>query len=165
MLTSEGERWLRQRRLVQPAFHRRQMATFAEVMVDEARAVVQEWRHAYQTGTPVNVAERMRRLTFNVVGRVLLGVVPDTLDEYSRQLKAIALRLLQHMNDRATHLWALLDGYPPRESAVSPCGCIYDALVQQIISARRQALRSAQAPATDVLALLLAACDDTSEKA
>ena len=50
LLTSEGQRWLRQRRLVQPAFHRRQMATFAEVMVDEARAVVQEWRHAGRRG-------------------------------------------------------------------------------------------------------------------
>src|SRR5215475_2743036 len=48
LLTSEGELWVRQRRLVQPALHRRQLATFAEVMVDEARAVVQEWRHAEQ---------------------------------------------------------------------------------------------------------------------
>jgi cytochrome P450 len=163
LLTSEGQHWLRQRRLVQPAFHRRQMATFAEVMVDEARAVVREWRHAEQTGTPINVAERMNRLTFNVVGRVLLGVAPDTLDEYSRQLKAIALRLLQHMNDRATHLWALPGWIPtPRNRQFRRAVAVYDALVQQIISARRQALQSAQAPATDVLALLLAACDDTS---
>src|SRR5262249_10839261 len=69
LLTSEGDLWVRQRRLVQPAFHRRQLATFAAVMVDEARAVVQEWRQPMQTGIPVNVAERMNRLTFNVVGR------------------------------------------------------------------------------------------------
>jgi cytochrome P450 len=163
LLTSEGEHWLRQRRLVQPAFHRRQLATFAEVMVDEARAVVREWHHAWQTGTPVNVAERMNRLTFNVVGRVLLGVAPDMLDEYSRQLKAIALRLLQYMNGRATHLWALPAWIPtPRNRQFRRAVAVYDALVQQIISARRQALQSARVPATDVLALLLAACDDTS---
>jgi cytochrome P450 len=39
---------------------------------------------------------------------------------------------------------------------------IYDALVQQIIAARRQARQQAEGQATDVLALLLAACDDTS---
>src|SRR5262249_55602767 len=157
------ERWLRQRRLVQPAFHRRQIATFAEVMVDEAQAVVQEWRHAWQTGTLVNVAARMNRLTFNVVGRVLLGIAPDTLDEYGRQLKAIALQLLRHMNDRATHLWTLPGWLPtPRNRQFRRAVAVYDALVQQIISARRQALQSAREQATDVLALLLAACDDTS---
>src|SRR5262249_61271473 len=79
LLTSEGEHWLRQRRLVQPAFHRRYLDTFAEVMADEARAVVREWRHAGQTRSLVNVAERMHQLTFNVVARVLLHVAPDSL--------------------------------------------------------------------------------------
>jgi cytochrome P450 len=163
LLTSEGEHWLRQRRLVQPAFHRRHLATFAEVMVDEAQAVVREWRHAGQTGSPVNVAERMHRLTFNVVGRVLLGIAPDTLDAYSRQLQAIALQLLQYMNDRATQPWALPGWLPtPRNRQFRRAVAVYDALVQQIIAARRQALHSAGAAATDVLALLLAACDDTS---
>jgi cytochrome P450 len=161
LLTSEGEHWLRQRRLVQPAFHRRHMATFAEVMLDEARAVVREWHQAGQTGTPVNVAERMHRLTFNVVGRVVLGIAPDTLDAYSRQLKAIALQLLQHMNDRATKLWTLPGWIPtPRNRQFRRAIAVYDALVQQIISARRQALQSA--PAADVLALLLAAGNDTA---
>src|SRR5262245_52910702 len=44
LLTSEGELWARQRRLVQPAFHRRQLATFAEVMGDAARAAVETGR-------------------------------------------------------------------------------------------------------------------------
>src|SRR5262249_14903331 len=133
LLTSEGEHWLRQRRLVQPAFHRRHLATFAEVMVDEAQAVVQEWRQAGQTGSPVNVAERMQRLTFNVVGRVVLGIAPDTLDAYSRQLKAIALQLLQYMNDRATQPWALPAWLPTsRNRQFRRAVAVYDALVQQI---------------------------------
>src|SRR5919197_435419 len=105
LLTSEGDLWMRQRRLVQPAFHRRQLATFATVMVDEARAVVQEWRQPMQTETPINVAERMNRLTFNVVGRVLLGVDPGALDAYWGTLRAIALPLLQFINARATRPW------------------------------------------------------------
>src|SRR5262245_10499394 len=44
LLTSEGELWARQRRLVQPAFLRRQLATFAEVMGDAARAAVETGR-------------------------------------------------------------------------------------------------------------------------
>src|SRR5215471_8646971 len=106
LLTSEGDLWARQRRLMQPAFHRRQLATFAEVMVDEARAVVQEWRQPMQTGTLVNVDDRMNRLTFNVVGRVLLGADPGALDVYRDTLRAIALPLLRFMQARATQPWA-----------------------------------------------------------
>jgi cytochrome P450 len=163
LLTSEGELWVRQRRLVQPAFHRLQLATFAEVMVDEARAVVDEWRHPVQTGTPINVAERMNRLTFNVVGRVLLGADPGALDAYSGTLRTIALQLLQFINARATRPWALPLWVPtPRNWQFRRAVAIYDALVQQIISARRQAMQHAVGQATDVLALLLAACDDTT---
>ena len=163
LLTSEGDHWLRQRRFMQPAFHRRQLATGAEVMVDEARAVVQEWRQAGQTGAPVNVAERMNQLTFNVVGRVVLGVAPNTLEEYGRQLKAIAPQLLQYMQDRATQPWAPPAWLPtPRNRQFRRAVAVYDTLVQQIIAARRHALQSRRAPATDMLALLLAASDDPS---
>ncbi|WOG28997.1 cytochrome P450 [Endozoicomonas sp. 8E] len=35
LLTSEGEFWRRQRRLAQPAFHRKRIAAFSELMVEE----------------------------------------------------------------------------------------------------------------------------------
>jgi cytochrome P450 len=163
LLTSEGDLWMRQRRLLQPAFHQRQLATFAEVMVDEACAVVQEWRHLMQTGAPVNVAERMQRLTFNVVGRVLLGAEPGALAAYGGTLRAIAMPLLHYMNARATRLWAPPLWVPtPRNRQFRRAVAVYDTLVQQIIAARRQARQRGAAQATDVLARLLAACDDTS---
>jgi cytochrome P450 len=163
LLTSAGDLWARQRRLVQPALHRRQLATCAEVMVDEARAVVQEWRQPMQTGTPINVAERMNRLTFNVVGRVLLGADPGALDAYWGTLRAIAVPLLQCIHARATGPWAPPLWVPtPRNRRFRRAVAVYDALVQQIIAARRQAMQHAGGQTMDVLALLLAACDDTS---
>jgi cytochrome P450 len=163
LLTSEGDLWARQRRLVQPAFHRQQLATFAEVMLDEARAVVQAWRHPAQTGTLVNVDDQMNRLTFNVVGRVLLGADPGALDAYSGTLQAIALPLLQFIQARATRPWAPPLWVPtPRHWRFRRAVAVYDTLVQQIIAARRQARQRLEGQATDVLALLLAACDDTS---
>lgn len=163
LLTSEGDLWARQRPLVQPAFHRQQLATFAEVMVDEARAVVQAWRQPAQTGTLVNVDDRMHRLTFNVVGRVLLGADPAALDAYSDTLRAIALPLLQFLQARATRPWAPPLWVPtPHNWRFRHAVAVYDALVKQIIAARRQARPHTGEQEMDVLALLLAAYDDTS---
>ena len=41
LLTSEGEFWLRQRRLSQPAFHRSRIAAYAEIMASRGRTNVE----------------------------------------------------------------------------------------------------------------------------
>ena len=44
VLTSEGDFWLRQRRLMQPAFHRDRIAGYGDLMVGYADRMRQEWR-------------------------------------------------------------------------------------------------------------------------
>ena len=46
LLTSEGELHLRQRRLVQPAFHRARIAAYAGAMTGAAMARQAQWRMA-----------------------------------------------------------------------------------------------------------------------
>ena len=46
LLTSEGDFHLRQRRMMQPAFHRKRIAAYADIMVDEAARVGCECRPA-----------------------------------------------------------------------------------------------------------------------
>jgi len=69
LLTSEGEFHLRQRRLAQPAFHRRRIESYAAQMVIEAQ------RHstAWTDGAQVDMVEEMTSLTFAIVGRTLFG--------------------------------------------------------------------------------------------
>ncbi len=54
LLTSEGEFWLRQRRIAQPAFAKRRLASFAERMVDGAEDMVASWRD----GMPIDAHRR-----------------------------------------------------------------------------------------------------------
>jgi len=69
LLTSDGEVWRRQRRLVQPAFTRQRLADYSGVMVEEA----EEEAAFYADGQGVDVSTRMMELTLRVVSRTLLG--------------------------------------------------------------------------------------------
>jgi len=69
LLTSEGELHLRQRRMIQPAFHQRVMAGFAEVMTTLAGRTGEQWRD----GQAIDASEDMMRLTLAIVGQALFG--------------------------------------------------------------------------------------------
>src|SRR5215475_11318263 len=47
LFLAEGDRWLRQRRLLQPAFHRQRLAGYGEVMVASARRHTAEAMRLY----------------------------------------------------------------------------------------------------------------------
>src|ERR1700758_108818 len=55
LLTSEGDLHLRQRRLMQPEFHRERLARYAEVMVANAERTSSSWRD----GGTIDVAREM----------------------------------------------------------------------------------------------------------
>src|SRR5690242_6364455 len=62
LLTSEGQFHLRQRRLVQPAFHRDRLAGYAAVMSDYAARCRDRWTN----GATLDISEEMMRLTLSV---------------------------------------------------------------------------------------------------
>jgi cytochrome P450 len=74
LLTSEGELWKRQRRTINPAFHRERLSRFSGVVVDEAAALTARWRLRTSTGPvgPVDVVQEMTTLTLAVLGQTLL---------------------------------------------------------------------------------------------
>jgi cytochrome P450 len=67
LLTSEGDFWLRQRRLAQPSFHRERIAAYGEVMVSYTERTLDEWRD----GETRDVHHDLMRLTLLIVAKVL----------------------------------------------------------------------------------------------
>src|SRR3954447_22941343 len=65
LLTSDGAEHQRRRRLVQPAFHRAEIAAYAATMVEHARRLDMRW----QDGSTVDVSSDMMRLTLGIVAR------------------------------------------------------------------------------------------------
>src|SRR4051812_29929121 len=67
LLTSEGAFHLRQRRLMQPAFHRDRIAGYGQTMVEHADRL----RNSWVDGAALDIAREMNRLTLNIVGKTL----------------------------------------------------------------------------------------------
>lgn len=70
---NEGESWLRQRRLMQPAFHRRRLARFVGTMVEEAEETLGSWEGAASDGRAVDVGREMTLLTQRIIVKTMFG--------------------------------------------------------------------------------------------
>jgi cytochrome P450 len=74
LLTSEGALHVRQRRLVQPAFHRDRIAAYAAVM----SAYADRTRRSWADGTTIDAAEAMNRLALAIVAKTLFDADVDS---------------------------------------------------------------------------------------
>ena len=73
IMTSEGEFWRRQRRMMQPAFHRRVVERFADLIRRRNAVLLDRWNVAATTGEPVNVTQCMSELALEVVLEAIFG--------------------------------------------------------------------------------------------
>ena len=149
LLTSEGDFHLRQRRLVQPAFHRERLASYAGQMVECALRHRSRWRD----GESRDVAGDMMRLTLAIVGRTLFSA--DVEDEAGEI--GIALTRIVSAFDRFMLPWyELLEKLPTRRARETrEARATLDRIIFGLIDERR---RSGQDHG-DLLSMLLLATD------
>jgi cytochrome P450 len=67
LLTSEDEFHLRQRRLIQPAFHRQRIAAYGDCMVRYARELSDTW----QDSDTVDINTEMMAVTLSIIGKTM----------------------------------------------------------------------------------------------
>ncbi len=72
LLNSNGELWKRQRKLINPAFHKRRIESHADAMVSATREMVDGWAD----GEVVDVSRAMMELTLRIVARILFDHDP-----------------------------------------------------------------------------------------
>jgi len=77
IMTSEGEFWRRQRRMLQPAFHRRVIQRFAGVIRERNAALLDRWALAAAAREPVNLTLAMSELALEII---LHAIFSEDLD-------------------------------------------------------------------------------------
>lgn len=83
LLTASGQHHLKQRRTIQPLFHRQHVQGFAAAMVRHA----ERWRDSVTPGAPLDVTKEMSRLTLGIVGETLFSSnVQGDVDEVQEAL-------------------------------------------------------------------------------
>jgi cytochrome P450 len=153
LLTSEGELWQRQRRLIQPLFTRKQIATYSELMAEEAAAVAGRWDRAARNGGGVDANGEMVRLALRVVGRAIFG---DDVARAGDVLDSAFPVLNRHTFRRAVSPLAAPASWPTPENrrAARARRALYE-VVDELIAHREQA----GADGDDLLSRLLHARD------
>ncbi|MBX7182141.1 MAG: cytochrome P450 [Bacteroidia bacterium] len=71
LLTSEGDFWLKQRRLAQPAFHREKLQKLAENILSATRDFEGRMEERAAIGKPFNLAHELNALALDIVSRAL----------------------------------------------------------------------------------------------
>ena len=153
ILTSEGDRWQRQKRFIQPLFTRRRVAGYVEVMAAQTAVLIDRWHAAARRGGTVDAAEDMMHLTLAVIGRVLFG---DDLTKVTPALQEAFPVVNAHVWRRAQSPLRLPATWPTpaNRRAARAQRQLYE-VVEGIIDRRRAASASGE----DLLSLLLRARD------
>jgi len=156
LLTSEGADHLRQRRLMQPAFHRERIAGYGRTMVEYADRMRRGWRD----GETLDVAQEMMRLTLTIAGKTLFGL------DVESQAADVGRALTDVIESFWTAMLPLIDvlermPIPPLRRARKARERL-DAIMYRMIADRR-AEGEAIGDRGDLLSMLLLAQDDEDQ--
>jgi len=151
LLTSDGDRWRRQRRLVQPAFARPRLVQYGVAMVEEAARTAEQLA---RMGS-FDLSREMNALTLRIVTRTLFGQAFEESGETRAAMLALnrwfamppqLLRMLPGARRRFDRALATLDG-----------------VIEQLIAAKRRTLAEAATTSSDLLSALMNARDEAGE--
>ena len=150
LVTSNGDFWRRQRRLVQPAFHTQRISAYADTMVEYTLQMLEDWRD----GAVVDVDDAMMQLTLLIVGRTLFDADASTT---VNQVKK-AVEVVQKASNTAN----LLPAWVPTPLRIRSrrAKATLDRIVYRFIKQRR----ATGEDRGDLLSMLLLSEDEDGER-
>jgi cytochrome P450 len=153
LATSDGDLWRRQRRLIQPAFHRQQIANLMTTVIEATAACLDRWHARASPSAPLDIVHEMMHLTGTIIVKALFGSTlrdPEgtILDDF---------QVVTHYSLQRILAWTAWSAHVPtiKRRRYRHALRRLEETVWDIIDARR---RSSASP-DDLLSMLLGACD------
>ena len=158
LVTSNGELWRRQRKLMSPFFTPRSIEAYASTILNDGQALYERWESLADSQQTVEISDEMMRVTATIILRAMFS---SESDEELLAMKRAVETMIQftvryEMNPFSLPLWlptAPNRGYQAARSLVHE-------FIQRMISNRRR-LPDEQWP-DDLLSRLLRARDEVS---
>ena len=150
LLTAEGEQWKRQRRILQPAFSRERVNSYAQCMTSCAEQMLAMWK----PGAVIDIHQDMMSVTLHVVMRALFGVETAETGKISQAMNTV---MVNSIGGRLL-LPPLFRYFPfPGMRSVRHAVRQMDSAVYHIVRQRRA---RAEDTSFDLLSILMNARDD-----
>ncbi len=154
LLTSQGEFWLRQRRLVQPAFYHRRLDALIPMMTEATEEILQDWEILARSGEPFDAAGEMMKLTLAIVGRALFSA---NVRKYAPDVRAAMNVILEQSQKRISRPFDIPAIFPTQEdTAYRHALDTLNKIVYGIIEDRRHSKKDEG----DLLSMLISATDE-----
>src|SRR5687767_5484254 len=91
----DGDFWLRERRMLQPAFHRERLGKLANTVTDVIKTFMQEWESKARGNQTLDLDEEMMRLTLTVIIKSMFSApIDEQIPSLSRAFQAASKFML-----------------------------------------------------------------------
>jgi len=154
LVTSEGDDWVRQRKLAQTAFTRERLSALASTMTATTDEMISRWREHARRGESIEIQSEMTHLIVAILTRTLFGADMSGHAEAIEQAVAVQAK---YLNDRLNSPVDIPENAPlPVQRRFLQARASLDALVDDLIVERRRT----GCDGTDLLSILLQAKDE-----
>tara|TARA_B100000315_G_scaffold260807_1_gene325636 strand:+ start:27857 stop:28741 length:885 start_codon:yes stop_codon:yes gene_type:complete len=158
LVTSEGNFWKQQRRLIQPEFHRTKIASFCTTMTEITSDFVENWKDVANGARQISINEEMKELTLRIVSATLFSSdVGSVAEKVGDSINVI----LDYAKVRQESMIKLPRNFPTRRNLrYKKAYELLRQVVLDIINERRHTGEDSG----DLLSMLMAAQDEESGK-
>src|SRR5277367_5982433 len=148
LLTTEGEAWRTQRRLIQKGFDRKQLDVLSSIMQDSLADSLRNFDRQARSG-PVDIYTHLMKMTFGMVGRSLFGarLKDEDIDLISRTISTIQEFMVRQTIQPYLNPWFAASGELRKHEEMRTRA---DGVLLDYIKRRRQ-----EAPGHDLLQILM----------